>query len=156
MLLADKISVWRSRYRITVDGREVAIWDSTVWKRGGGFELDGRRYEVRGNAWGNRFAMADASGMPVASADRVGRRRWTVEAAGQAYEFRRASMWRSEQELVAGGNRIGSIRRAGFGRSHITAELPGLPLPVQVFVLGVVITMWNAQAAAAASAGGSG
>ena len=154
MLLADKISAWRSRYRIVADGREVAVWDSKVWKSGGVFELDGRRYEVSGNAWGNRFTMLDAYGMPVASADRVGRKRWTVEASGQTYQFRRASLWRSEQELVSSDERIGSIRRAGFGRSHVTADLPGLPLPVQVFVLGVVITMWNAQASAAAASSG--
>jgi hypothetical protein len=151
MLVADRISAWRSRYRILVDGREVATWDSTVWKSGGAFELDGRRYQVRGNAWGNRFTMVDAYDLPVASADRVGRKRWTVQAAGQTYEFRRASLWRSEQELVSGGEPIGSVRRRAFGRGQITADLPGLPLPVQVFVLGVVITMWNAQAAAAAS-----
>lgn len=90
-LEARKASVWRSRYEISVDGRTVATWDSAFWKSGGNFELDGRHYQVRGNAWGNRFGMVDADGTPVASADRVGRKRWTVEAAGQTYHFQRVT-----------------------------------------------------------------
>ena len=34
------------------------------------------------------------------------------------------------------------------------ADLPGLPLPVQVFALVVVLTMWTRQASAAAAGGG--
>ncbi|MGI5213968.1 hypothetical protein [Plantactinospora sp. CA-290183] len=148
MLVARKTSFWRSRYEISVDGRTVATWDSSVWKSGGSFALDGGHYRVRGNAWGNRFGMVDADGVTVASADRVGRKRWTVEAGGRTYDFQRASLWSDEQELHTGGRRVGSVRRTSVWRGDIAAELPGLPLPVQIFVLGVVITMWNQQAAA--------
>jgi hypothetical protein len=152
MVEARKTSVWRSRYDILVDGRTVATWDGSLWKNGGAFELQGRRYQVSGNAFGSRFRMTDAYGMPVASADRVGRKRWTVEAGGQTYHFQRASSWGNEQVLFAGDGRVGSVRRTSFWRGEVTAELPGLPLPVQIFVLGVVITMWDAQASAAAAA----
>jgi len=152
MLEARKTSVWRRRYDILVDGRTVATWDGSPWKNGGAFELQGRRYEVSGNALGSRFRMTDAYGMSVASADRVGRKRWTVEAGGQTYHFQRASPWSNEQVLFAGDGRVGSVRRTNFWRGEVTAELPGLPLPVQIFVLGVVITMWDAQASAAATA----
>ncbi|GAA3750704.1 hypothetical protein GCM10022225_38750 [Plantactinospora mayteni] len=151
MLKARKVSAWRSRYEISVRGRFVTTWDNAFWRSGGDFELDGQRYQVRGNAWGNRFTLLDAAGGAVASADRVGRKRWTVEAGGQTYHFQRASLFGSEQELHAAGRRIGSVRRTGFWRGDAVADLPGLPLPVQVFVLGVVITMWSQQAAVAAS-----
>jgi hypothetical protein len=107
---AQKISVWRSRYRVTDRGRQVAVWDSSVWKSGGAFELDGRRFEVRSNAWGTKYTMVDDTGAVVASADRVGRKRWTVEAAGQTYQFRRKSFWRSEEEMVLGETGVGSVR----------------------------------------------
>jgi hypothetical protein len=45
------------------------------------FELDGRRYEVRGHAMGGRFDLIRPDGEPVAAALRVGRKRWTVQAA---------------------------------------------------------------------------
>ncbi len=150
MLTAKRTSAWRSRYRVSAGDRPVTTWDSRTWKTGGDFELDGRRYQVRGNVWGNRYTMVDDLGATVASADRVGRRRWTVQAGGQAYQFQRKSLWSNEQELHNAAGRIGSVRRTSAWRGDVAADLPGLPLPVQVFVLGVVITMWDAQAAAAA------
>ncbi|MDG4786908.1 hypothetical protein O7626_13365 [Micromonospora sp. WMMD1102] len=151
MLKARRVSVWRSRYEIRVRGRFVTTWDSAFWRSGGDFELDGQRYQVRGNAWGSRFTLLDAAGRAVASADRVGRKRWTVEAGDQTYHFQRASLFGSEQELHAAGRRVGSVRRTSLWRGDVAADLPGLPLAVQVFVLGVVITMWHEQAAAASS-----
>lgn len=145
---ARKISVWRSRYRVTDRGQEIAVWDSSVWKSGGAFELDGRRFQVRSNAWGNKYTMVDDTGAAVASADRVGRKRWTVEAAGQTYHFRRRSVWANEEELVLGESRVGSVRKTSFWRGDIAVELPTLATALQLFVLGVTISMWDTQAAA--------
>ena len=150
---ARKLSVWRSRYSVTDRGREIAVWDSSVWKSGGEFELDGRRFRVRSNAWGHKYTMVDDAGIVVASADRVGRKRWTVEAAGQTYHFRRKSFWGNEQELVLGDTRVGSVRKTSFWRGDVAVELPGLTTALQLFVLGVVISMWDAQTAAAAAGG---
>jgi len=80
MLEAKKASVWKNCYHIIADGRRLATWDGSSWKAGGTVELDGRRYEVRANMWGNKYGMVDDGGMPIASADRVGRKNWTVEA----------------------------------------------------------------------------
>jgi hypothetical protein len=149
MLHARKPAFWRNRYEITADGQALATWDGSMWRNGGRFELDGRRYEVRGNMWGSRYGMAAEDGTPVAAADRVGRKRWKVEAAGRTYEFRRASMWRDEEDLLDGDRGVGWIRRTSVWRSDATANLPGLPLPVQVFVLVVVLTMWDGLSAVA-------
>lgn len=135
---------------MTDRGRQIAEWDGSVWRSGGEFELDGRRFQVRSNAWGTTYTMVDDSGAVVASADRVGRKRWTVAAAGQTFHFRRKSVWSNEEELVLGDTRVGSVRQTSFWRGDIAVELPGLATAVQLFVLGVVISMWNAQAAAAA------
>jgi hypothetical protein len=152
MLQARKVNVWRNRYELASDGQPLTTWDRRTWRTGGTFELAGRRYDVRGNVWATRFEMTDEFGMNVAAADRVGRKRWTVEASGRSYQFQRASLWRSEQMLVTDGRPVGSVRRASAWRGDAVAELPGLPLPVQVFVLVVVLTMWDSSEAAAASA----
>jgi hypothetical protein len=75
----------------------------------------------------------------------VGRKSWTVEADGRTYEFRRASWWRQEEELHSGGLPVGSVRRKSIWRGDAVADLPGLPLPVEVFVLAVVLTKWDAE-----------
>lgn len=80
-----------------------------------------------------------------------------MESDGRTYEFRRASLWRREEALYAGGERVGSVKRSSLWRSTATAELPGLPLPVQLFVLAVVLTMWDwSDAAAGSSAAATG
>jgi len=151
MLEAKGVSVWRNRYDITADGRRLATWDPSMWKSGGTIELDGRRYEVRAKMWGNKYGMVDENGTPIASADRVGRKNWTVEAGGRTYEFRRPSPWRNEQELHSGGQRIGSVKRTSIWRRDAVSDLPGLPLPVEVFVLAVVLTMWDRAASSSHS-----
>jgi hypothetical protein len=153
MLEARRASVWKNRYDIMADGRRLATWDESSWKVGGKIEMDGRRYEVRANMWGTKYAMVDGAGTPIASADRVGRKSWTVEADGRTYEFRRVSMWRQEEELQSEGQRVGSVRRNSIWRGDAVADLPGLPRPIEVFVLAVVLTMWDLAAASAATAG---
>ena len=146
---AHKISVWKGRYRVSDGGREITTWDSSTWKSGGEFLLDGQRFQVRSNAWGNKYTMTDDFGTILASADRVGRKRWSVEAGGQTYHFRRKSMWTSEEEMLLGDTRVGSVRKTSAWRGDVDVELPTLARPLQLFVLGVVISMWEAQAAAA-------
>ncbi|MGH3914303.1 MAG: hypothetical protein ACRDTC_12990 [Pseudonocardiaceae bacterium] len=151
MLHAKKVGFWRNRYEITTDGRMLATWEGSMWKSGGTFELDGRCYEIRSNLWGNKYGMATEGGTVVASADRVGRKRWTVEADDRLYTFQRASIWRQEQILCSGDRQVGFIKRTSIWRSDTTTDLPGLLLPVQIFVLTVVLTMWDAAAVAAGS-----
>ena len=46
--------MWRGRYRMSEDGRPVAVWDPSWWRTGGDFEVDGRRFQVRANGWGTK------------------------------------------------------------------------------------------------------
>ncbi len=151
MLTARPSNFWHTRYDLARDGVPVAVWDSSLWTSGGRFELDGRGYRVRAGTWQTRYEMTDDQGVVVAAAEKVGRKRWTVQAGDRTYSFRRASVWRGDQELMDGDTPVGLIKRTSSWRTDATADLPGLPLPVQIFVLGVVITMWNAAAAAAAA-----
>ena len=141
--------MWRRHYQLAVDGRPVAVWDPTWWRTGGKFEVDGRRFEVRANGWHTRFRMLDEMGGEVALIERAGRRRWTVSSIGRTYEFRRASFFGHRHELVADGVKVGSLRRTSNWSGAVEADLPGMPLPVQICVVGVQIAIWQAQAAAA-------
>ncbi len=152
MLQATSTSLWKHRYEISADGQPVAEWSASAWRAGGTIQLDGQQYTVHANMWGNTYGMAASDGPPLATANSVGRQRWTVESAGQTYELQRASLWRHEQELRSGDERIGYVRRRSAWRSDAVADLPGLPLPVQVFVLAVVLTTWDR---ASDSAGGA-
>ena len=152
MLEARRASLWNRTYNITVDGVSVVTWKGSLWKSGGQFEVGGRRYRVTSNAFATRYQLVDETGMVAASAARVGRKNWTVEAEARTHHFRRASVWREEQELLVDGQRVGSVRRPSMWRTDAIADLPTLPLATQIFVLCVVLTMWDNNAAAAASA----
>jgi hypothetical protein len=149
MVHAKRIGVWGTRYELSADGQPLGTWRSRAWRTGGTFDLAGRHYEVGGNLWGTRYTMTDESGRTVASADRVGRKRWTVVAGGRPYQFQRKSMWRFEEQLVTNEQTAGTVRRTSMWRGDAVADLPDLPLPVQVFVLVIVLTTWEAQSASA-------
>ncbi len=154
-MTARTASIWKTRYEISADGMHVTTWAPSMWKMGGHFDLGGQRYEVRANMWGSKYGMVDTKGTPVAAAERVGRKRWSVEASGQTYEFQRASMWRHEEELLFGGERVGSVKRVSMWRRDAVADLPRLSLPVQMFVLVIALTKWDSADASAATAGGA-
>jgi hypothetical protein len=154
MLTASKASMWRGRYDIASDGRPIAVWDPAWWRTGGDFEIDGHRFQVRANGWGTKYRLLDETGNEVALVERAGRKHWTVYADGRTYAFRRASIFGNQQELLADGVKAGSLRRTSAWSGGIEADLPGMPLPIQVFVVGVQIAIWRAQSAAASGGGG--
>lgn len=150
MLHARKIGFWKRTYDITADGRPVTTWTGRTWKAGGVLELNGQTYEVGANVWGSRYEMSAKDGTAVASAERVGRKQWTVAADGRTYRFRRASTWSGDQILLDGDHEVGSVRKVSFWSSDAEANLPGLSPPTQLFVLIVVLSMWEASEAAGA------
>jgi hypothetical protein len=149
MLEATKSGVFGHRYDIRLDGTPVAEWSQKFWGNGGDIVLAGQRYRLAATTWTNRFTMTDAAGGTVATAEKAGRKHWTVVADGKPHRFRRASIWGNRQELLIGDNVVGSIRKTGFWGNRVEAELPTLSLPAQVFVVGVMVTTWDRQAAAA-------
>ncbi len=151
VLTARKPSAWRSGYVIALDGQEITSWQQSPWRSRTGFVLDGRAYTVRRNIWGSRYELASGPGGPVAVAEGIRRKHWSVTAGAQRYEFRRASAFRSEQQLIGPAGVAGTVRRTGSWKGTAEADLPGLPLPVQVFVLVTLLATWDANAAAAAS-----
>ena len=151
MLEARRVGAFSARREILLDGRPLTRWDGSWWRSGGAFTLDGQRYEVSSNVWGSQFTMSDQVGGVVASAGKLGRRQWTLITGGRTYEFRRASWWRQQEDLVLDGRPVGSVRSTSMWRGTAQADLPGLPLPAQVFALAIVLTMWDAQNSAAAA-----
>lgn len=153
MLTAEQTGFWGRSYRIGVDGRPLTTFTPRQWSAGGRFSLDGQDYELRSNAWGGKYAMTTGTdgGSAIATAEKVGRKRWLVQADARTYQFQRVSLWRGDQALLTDGRQVGVIKRTSTWKANASAELPGLSLPVQVFVVAVVVTMWRTQAAAAAA-----
>jgi hypothetical protein len=154
MLEAHRVSSFRPRWEVREDGAPLLVLEKKGWRSGVEYTLDGTSYEVRSTWTGSRYTLTrdDAE---VAHAERIGRKHWSVTTPTGEYHFRRRSIWKSDQEWVPdpdADEALGAIRRTGTWRGDAEAELPGLPTPLAVFVLAVVLLMWE-QAAAAATAG---
>jgi hypothetical protein len=145
---ARRKSAWSGGYELELDGEPLATFERSVWRNGGRFVVGGRPYEVTSNLWASSYTLVADDGSTVASAQRVGRKDWTVEADRVTYQFRRASVWRQEEELTLGGQPVGSVKRTSMWGGGAVADLPGLPPVVAVFAVAVVLTTWDLAASA--------
>jgi hypothetical protein len=144
VLRASRAGLLSTRYDITRDDTAICTWKPSAFIGGGSFELEGHRYEVARGGWtGRRYRLRDETGRVVALADGVGRLTWTVETGGEVHTFERPSPWRRDQVLVRDGTPVGAVRRTSAWFGEAEAELPGLPLAVQVFVLVSLLAVWD-------------
>jgi hypothetical protein len=148
MMEAHRTSAWRSDYEVALDGEPFATYSRSAWRGGGVLDVAGRGYELRSNLWATSYTLVDDGGSLVASAQRAGRKDWSIDAGGVTYAFRRSSTWSQEQEHVVQGMRMGSVRRTSTWRGNAVADLPGLPPLVALFAVAVVLTTWDVAAAA--------
>ena len=148
MIEARRTSRWTRAYELSLDGRPLTTFDRAFWRNAGTFTVDGRRFELRSDLWGSTYRLAEADGTVVASAQRVGRKDWTVQVGDRTHQFRRRSVWRAEEELLVEGQPVGAIRRTSMWSGGAQADLPGLSPEVAVFALAVVLTHWDNAAAA--------
>jgi hypothetical protein len=144
LLRASRVGLLSTRYQITRDDEPLCTWKPMAFLGGGSFELDGRRYDVARGGWtGRRYRLLDADDELVALADGVGRTEWTLVVGGVTHTFERPALLRLDQVLVRDGERAGSVRRLSAWRGEAEADLPALPLPVQVFVLVSLLAVWD-------------
>lgn len=154
MLEAHRVSSFRPRWEVREDGAPLLVLEKKGWRSGVEYTLDGAAYEVRATWTGSRYTLTRGE-EEIAHAERIGRKHWSVTTPEAEYHFRRRSIWKSDQEWVPDPDApaaLGGIHRTGTWRGDAEAQLPGMPTPLAVFVLAVVLLMWE-QAAAAATAG---
>jgi hypothetical protein len=144
VLCASRTGLLSTRYEITRDDAPLCTWKPSAFLGGGSYVLDGHRYDVARGGWtGRRYRLLDDSGALVALADGVGRSYWTVEAGGVTHRFERQSRLRGDQALVRDGEQVGAVRRIAAWSGEAEADLPGLELRVQVFVMVSLLAVWT-------------
>jgi hypothetical protein len=146
MIKARRVSIWNRRYDLIAHGRIVATWERASLATAGTLQWDGQRYQVHASMESGTARLSAPGGRQVATAHDVGRRQWTIQADGATYDFRRSPPWRQEEKLHVQGHRVGSVKRTNI-RGEAAADLPGMPLPAQLFALALALTMWDATAA---------
>ena len=115
MLEAHRVSSFRPRWEVREDGAPLLVLEKKGWRSGVEYTLDGTSYEVRSTWTGSRYTLASGDS-EIAHAERIGRKHWSVTTPEGEFRFRRRSIWKSDQEWVAGPDSsavLGSIRRTG-------------------------------------------
>ena len=139
-----------------MDGaRTVAHVDVSCWRERGSLRVDGSTYQAYREGILSGAYLLKRRGSTLASAKKPSafRREFLVEHDGRRYTLRAKSAFERGFVLLNGTKRVGWITLESIFSYRANVHLPAdLPLPVQVFVLWLVINTWRR---AAASAGGS-
>jgi hypothetical protein len=152
MLQAKRTKLPAQEYELTQDGRALTAFSLKRGRIGARFDLDGAGYRIRSHRFSGVYELLDDDGSVVAATDRVSRR-WSLHVSGRAWHFRRTAMAGREFSMIGErGERSGSVRRTGVGNSGAAADLPGVELNLQIFVLIVVLLRWRRKRAAMAVA----
>jgi hypothetical protein len=143
VLRASRVGLLSNRYEISDGDTLLCTWKPSAFFGGGAFVLNGCDFEVTRGGWtGRRYRLLDDMHEVVALADGVGRFAWTLETGGVTHDFERTSFFREEHVLLADGEPRGWVRRTSAWFGEAEADLALLALPVQVFVLVSLLSVW--------------
>jgi hypothetical protein len=146
MLRARRHGFFRREYEVHADDAPVTVLTGG-WREGCEFTLSGGSFRVERD--GRRHFVLTGPDGRLATADRQSGREWLVRTAGGDLTLAKPSIWRSDWEVR--GSATGAIRQEGWFNRTYTADVPpDVPLPMAVFVLYVVLVMFERQASAAA------
>jgi len=149
MLRARRRGLFRREYEVFADDAPVTVL-AGARQEGCEFSLGGAGFQVERDGR-KRFLLYGPEGQ-LAAAERVTGREWTVRTPDGNLTLEKPSFWRSGWEIH--GTSTGEIRHEGaFARTYTADVPPDVPLPVAVFVLYVVLVIFERQARAAAAAG---
>jgi hypothetical protein len=153
MLQSTRRGFFRHSYEISEDGRPAAVLTGTR-REGCVFEVEGEPYRVVRDGR-KAFTLTGPWG-EMARAERVGGRTWTISSLYVPLEIVRTSIWKETWEVRRFGEPVGTLAKDGAFKNTSTADLPDdLPLPLRLFIVCLVETLWERSRQSAAAGGAS-
>ncbi len=153
VLYARRTGIRKVQFTFTEGSKKLTTWTPPFRGDDGSFVLDGVEYLVDTRGSASQALLKVGDGEVVAAAHGLGRTPWAVRADGWDYTFMRSLERWSEQLMVAEGRQVGVVRKAGRPRRRwAEGELPDMDVPVAVFTMAVVLTLWAGSDMTAASA----
>jgi len=146
---------WFSWDFVVTDGASpVAEIDVSWWREKGVLNVRGSVYEVYREGLMNGAFILESSGSVLARAEKPSalRRSFELEYGGKFYILRAESAFRRKFVLIEGDREVGWISPDGVFTRRATADLPeGIPLPVKVFIIWLVVILWKRESDSAAA-----
>jgi hypothetical protein len=138
------------RYTLTRAGVEIGQIDCGGVRQPASLIVDGASYNpVREGVLRTKFHLdAGTGGARIADIEPAGAsfRRFSVHANGKTYTLKAASWLGWAFALIDGDAEVGRIARTGFFSTRSKAEFSDdLPLPIQAFLIWLVLITWRRQ-----------
>jgi hypothetical protein len=141
-------------YTVMRGDRTVAVLDLASWRERAEIVIGDVTHRVfRERAMGGDFII-EAGGRELARATKPSafRDRIIVHYGDRDYTLHKPSMWGRAFALMDGDRQIGSIAPESVWTRRATTDLPAdWPLPIQAFVIWLVILLWKRDAQSAAA-----
>jgi len=141
-------------YTVKSGDRTVAVLDCASWRVRGEIVIGDVTHRVfREGAMSGDFII-EAGGRELARATKPSAFRDTivVHYGRRHFTLRKPSLWRRGFALMDGERQIGAISPESAWTRRATADLPpDVPVPIQAFVVWLVILLWKRDAQSSAA-----
>ena len=158
MFTVQPLGAFKSGFDLVDEaGGVVGTFRGSAWREHGEITVGQERMSFRRHG-GRRFTLEGASGvLATAAKPSIWSGRWEITAGDRTYELAKRSWMSRAIQLRGRGQVLGEVQPKSAFSAKAAVELPAeLPLPVQVFVIAVVLTLWRRDESAAAAGGGAG
>jgi len=146
---------WFSWDFVITDGvSPIADIDVSWWREKGVLTVRGSTYDVYREGLVSGAFLLESSGSLLARAEKPSafRRAFELEYGKKFYTLQAESAFRRKFVLTEGGREVGWLSPDGVFTRRATADLPeGIPLPVKVFIIWLVVILWKRESGSAAS-----
>jgi hypothetical protein len=134
-------------------GQPVGDVRVSAWRERGAVTVDGIEYPVTREGVVGAFTLAGAGGVLARAVKPSAlHRMFTLEHDGKEYVLKAVSAWGRDFALLDGEVQIGVVRPARALGRQARADLPeDMPLEVRLFVLWLTLMLWKRQQQAANS-----
>jgi hypothetical protein len=134
-------------YTVTDAGRTLASLERSRYGEKGAFAVDGVQYEInREGLLGDFVLESGAAAIARATEPSLFRRTFVISHGSREFTLRAQSPILRTFLVEEGGKRIGSIAPEGVFTRKAAVDLPGLPLPVTLFLVWLTVLFWRRQA----------
>ena len=146
---------WFSWDFIVTDGvSPIAEIDLSWWREKGVLTVRDSTYDVYREGLMSGAFRLESNGSILARAEKPSafRRSFQVECGKKFYMLRAESAFGRKFVLIDGDREVGEISPDGVFTRRATADLPeGIPLPVKVFIIWLVVILWKRESDSAAA-----
>ena len=133
---------------ITEGASPIADIDVSWWREKGVLTVRSSRYDVYREGLMSGAFILESSGSILARAEKPSafRRSFELEYGKKFYTLQAESAFRRKFVLIEGDREVGWLSPNGVFTRQATSDLPEeIPLPVQVFMIWLVVILWKRE-----------